>query len=80
MKKVYKIFGLLGLSDVLKESFPNTAPVIRPLVNNQKNPDPQWVAGFVSGEGFLKNRNTEGAGVQILFPLSQHGIPAGGGD
>lgn len=67
----------LGLSDILKESFPNTTPVLRPLVNNKKIPDPQWVAGFVSGEGcffvkITKNRNTAGAGVQILFQVSQH--------
>ena len=67
----------LGLSHVLKESFPNTTPVLRPLVNNKKIPDPQWVAGFVSGEGcffvkITKDRNIAEVGVQILFQVSQH--------
>ena len=31
----------LGLSDVLKAAFPNTIPVLRPIVTNQEIPDPQ---------------------------------------
>ncbi len=50
----------LGLSNVLKSAFPDTIPVSRPLVTNQlsnKIPHPQWVSGFVTGEGcfFIKN-------------------------
>lgn len=70
----------LGLSNVLKSAFPDTIPVSRPLVTNQlynKIPHPQWVAGFVTGEGcffikITKGRNTAGAGVQILFQVTQH--------
>ena len=39
----------LGLSDELKEAFPNTVPVNRPLVVDQAIRDPQWLAGFTSG-------------------------------
>lgn len=67
----------LGLSDVLKVAFPNTIPILRPKVTNQVIPHPQWVAGFVTGEGcffvkITKGRNIAGVGVQILFQVSQH--------
>ena len=41
----------LGLSDHLKESFPNIVPAIRPLVVNQLIANPQWLAGFASALG-----------------------------
>lgn len=67
----------LGLSDSLKLAFPNTIPVLRPIVTNKKIPHFQWVAGFVTGEGcffikITKGRNKAGVGVQILFQLTQH--------
>lgn len=67
----------LGLSDILKEAFPKTEPVLRSIVTNQIIPDPQWVSGFATGEGcffikIIKGRNISGAGVQILFQLAQH--------
>lgn len=40
-----------GLTPVLKNCFPQNNPVIRPLVNNLKVPDPYWIAGFTSGDG-----------------------------
>ena len=40
-----------GLSEKLKLTFPNVVPVERPLVKNQKIHDPNWLAGFTSGEG-----------------------------
>jgi hypothetical protein len=42
-----------GLSGSLKEAFPNVSPVSRPLVKAQKIPNPQWLAGFVSAEGWF---------------------------
>ena len=65
------------MSDALKAAFPHTIPVLRPIVTNPEIPDPQWVSGFVTGEGcfFVKitrGRNTAGVGVQMLFQLSQH--------
>ena len=36
----------LGLSDVLKKAFPDVVPVVRPLVENPKIRDPNWLAGF----------------------------------
>ena len=40
-----------GLSDGLKEAFPNTISVPRPLVVDKMIADLNWVAGFTSGEG-----------------------------
>ena len=40
-----------GLSEDLQTAFPNVTPVLRPFVDVAIIPDPNWVAGFVSGEG-----------------------------
>nr|WVH38330.1 LAGLIDADG endonuclease [Trametes versicolor] len=40
-----------GLSDNLKEAFPNVAIVNRPEYKFNFIPDPYWVAGFTSGDG-----------------------------
>lgn len=42
-----------GLTSALIEAFPNTVGVARPQVDNTdvKLIDPQWVAGFTSGDG-----------------------------
>jgi hypothetical protein len=67
----------LGLSDMLKEAFPNTEAVHRPRVKDQKIPHPQWVSGFVSGEGcFYANISKSstskvGFNVRLRFILSQ---------
>ena len=67
----------LGLSDSLKTVFPNTVPVNRPLIQNISNPHPEWMAGFVSGEGcFLVQIAKYGKGkldgVSLSFKVSQH--------
>ena len=40
-----------GLSESLKEAFPRIIPVMRPERNNISIYNPQWLAGFTSGEG-----------------------------
>ena len=68
----------LGLSEELKLAFPDVVPVVRPLVENPKILDPNWLAGFSSGEGcFLINivksqRYKLGEGVQLVFKITQH--------
>lgn len=67
----------LGLSEVLNFAFPKTIPVIRPLVGKAEIPDPEWMAGFITGEGCFfikinKGRNKAGIGVQLVFQVSQH--------
>lgn len=66
------------LSPMLESAFPNRTPVERPLVKNQKIQDPNWLAGFTSGEGcflidILKNDNSRlGSHIQLNFKLTQH--------
>lgn len=67
----------LGLSDLLKENFSNIVPAIRPLVVDQTIRDPQWVAGFASGEGCFyvdtyKSKTKTGKAVKWIFYLTQH--------
>jgi len=40
-----------GLSDELKEAFPEIKPINRPVVGGGKIQDPYWLAGFTSAEG-----------------------------
>lgn len=70
-----------GLSDELKITFPKTIPMERPLVVDQVIKDPNWVAGFVSGEGcFLVNlykvlsgaSTRLGEGVALKLKVAQH--------
>ena len=78
-----KIVGLKaslnwGLSEELKEAFPNTVPTKRPVINSQQILDPHWVAGFTSGEGsfMIRVRKSSGSktGSQVLlaFQITQH--------
>jgi len=41
----------LGLSDKLVSAFPDITPVQRPTVESIMIQDPNWLAGFVSGDG-----------------------------
>lgn len=67
----------LGLSDVLKTAFPNIIPVERPKVTHIENIEPNWIAGFVDGEGcfdvkIYKSKTKIGFAVQLRFRLVQH--------
>ena len=51
-----KILGLksflnLGLSNKLKEAFPNIVPISRPEYIFKGIPNPWWISGFVNGDG-----------------------------
>lgn len=67
-----------GLSYELKEVYPNTIIVPRPLVPNCIIPDPEWVAGFTSGEGCFMIKISKspasrlGFGIQLIFQLTQN--------
>ena len=67
-----------GLSDKLKINFPTVLPLSRPIVSGQDIPHPNWLIGFVDGEGFfyvksLKNKNySTGFNVTMVFSISQH--------
>ena len=68
----------LGLSDLQKSQFINSNPVPRQIINSTDTPNPNWIAGFSSGEGcFLvtitkSNRNKIGEVTQLTFKVSQH--------
>jgi len=83
----------IGLSEGLKASFPTIVPVNRPNINNIFIPDPtpflkgvgstprgldpNWVAGFSSGEGcflisIFKDKTLTGFVVRLRFNLTQH--------
>lgn len=59
-----------GLSDKLKAVFPNTKPVPRPVFKTTGISDPNWLAGFVDGEGCFHVSKTKRQ-VQLHFILSQ---------
>lgn len=66
-----------GLSELLKESFPNTVPVTRPLINTELINHPNWLVGFVDGEGcfyvkITNNSSKLGGQVSLVFSLTQH--------
>jgi hypothetical protein len=62
----------LGLSTIQKKEFPDFKAVDRPIINTTNIPDPNWLAGFVSGEGcfFLnitKGKTKIGHIVRLVF-------------
>lgn len=66
-----------GLSEALKEAFPDIIPVVRPERNNISIYNPQWLAGFTSGEGSfgVKVRNPKensNAIIELIFQINQH--------
>nr|YP_010164135.1 LAGLIDADG endonuclease [Metarhizium album]QRK27500.1 LAGLIDADG endonuclease [Metarhizium album] len=66
-----------GLNLTLKETFPDIVPVNRVQPNN-KIPNPEWLLGFVSGEGNFMIRlinspaNKLGYQVGLRFQITQH--------
>ena len=68
----------LGLSTILKTTFSDIVPVLRPVVQVPQNFNPYWFAGFASGEAcfiipIIKSSSTKiGFQVQLKFKLVQH--------
>lgn len=67
-----------GLSKELKVAFHNVKPVLRPLAMDQVIPHPNWMAGFVSGDGsfYLTIRKSlelkVGYRAEVGFQITQH--------
>lgn len=66
-----------GLPELLKKAFPNTVPVLRPEFNIDTIYHPNWLVGFVDGEGcfYVNMKITSsklGHQVLLIFSLSQH--------
>ena len=76
----------LGISDLLKIYFPDITRVERPLLNNTRIFDAQWLAGFTAGEGFFiinilySKNNKVGFQVRFCFQLTQHSRAAAKGE
>lgn len=66
-----------GLNDKLKAAFPTIVAVERSQFDNALIQDPNWVAGFTSGEGcflvsIFKSNTLTGFAVKLRFNLIQH--------
>jgi len=66
-----------GLPDELKQVFPNTTLIQRPLMEITQILNPSWIAGFVSAEGCfmikIKPSKTKlGEAVHLEFQITQH--------
>ena len=81
LQKIVNIRASLnkGLTSLLLEAFPNTVALTRPtLPSTSVKLDPQWVAGFTSGDGCFKINTREsklhktGSRVTLLFVVTQH--------
>lgn len=67
----------LGLSEELNSAFPGIVPIGRPLTKGLAKIDPNWIAGFASGDGsfiiFIYNTLTKlGKTVRLEFQITQH--------
>lgn len=67
----------LGLSQFLKTEFPNNTPINRPEIIFKGITDPNWISGFVTGDGCFdvnipKTTNKLGYRVQLRFRITQH--------
>jgi hypothetical protein len=66
-----------GLNQTLKEAYPNIIPSTRTLPDNTI-PSPEWLLGFVSGEGnfmirlYKSSTNKLGYQVGLRFQITQH--------
>lgn len=68
-----------GLSKTLSKAFSNSniTTVHRPLIQSEVIPNPNWLAGFVSGDGcflisIFKGLTRVGFSVRLAFILTQH--------
>lgn len=83
LEEIYKVLAIkasinTGLSDKLKQAFPDIMAIPRPVVNNIVIPSGEWVAGFTSGDGsfdveIIKSKSHKiGFAVRMRFRLTQH--------
>jgi hypothetical protein len=65
------------LSDKLKASFSDIVPTSRPVLDCSKIYDPEWISGFIDGEGcfminiFKRKDTVLGEGVKLVFKITQ---------
>ena len=67
-----------GLTDTLIREFPGYIPVVRPLTQDRNILDPNWLAGFTTGEGHFGVKVAKsishkmGTRIILEFILTQH--------
>jgi len=66
-----------GLSEKLKQNFPDIVPVPRPVVQPSTIFHSHWIAGFASGDGcfyvsLFKSPTKLGESVRLMFTITQH--------
>jgi len=66
-----------GLTPILKSSFDNIIPVKKPDVNIIYDINPNWLAGFIEGEGcfyvnITRSKTKIGYAVNLNFTMDQH--------
>lgn len=66
-----------GLSEELKQDLPNLIPISRPLNSNTEIKDPNWLVGFIEGEGCFyvfvyKSKIKVGSAIQFYLKIVQH--------
>lgn len=79
IKKLVSIKALVnkGLTEELKKAFPNVVTVGREKIVSQRISNPDWLAGFTSGEGnfsvriFNSTSHKLGYQVQLRFQITQ---------
>jgi LAGLIDADG endonuclease len=67
----------LGISNLIKLEFSKIKPIQRPIINTTNIHDPQWISGFVSGDGNFdagvrSSNNIIGYKVYLRFRITQH--------
>lgn len=80
LRKIVAIKSVMnnGLSNELKAAFSDITPVERPLILDSRIKDPNWIAGFATGEGCFyikvsKSKSVQiGYQVQLYFSITQH--------
>lgn len=67
-----------GLSESLKEAFPNCSPVAKPSLLFTEIKDPNWLSGFVNGDGSFfvtiskSKTHISGYALKMVFNIGQH--------
>lgn len=65
----------LGLSEKIKESFPNVEEVERPKVEDWEIKDPNWLRGFTEAEGSFQviiHNSRQKKFISLRYSISQH--------
>jgi len=71
------------LSEIVLSLFPSIEPVKRPKITDVDIKDPNWVIGFVEGEGmffvniYKRKDSVLGEGVKLVFKITQTSAACG---